>query len=70
MPSLTEEAIWFAWRRGESRCPYCIGLDMREFEVVCDCSRYSWETTGKPLVIQVVGRPDTAQVVPPTQYQP
>lgn len=62
---LTEKEHWEAWRRGEMRCPYCIGLDMRDFEFTCDCSRFSLETTGKPLTIQVVGRPDTAQVVPP-----
>jgi hypothetical protein len=38
---------------------------MEEFEAVCDCSRYSLETTGKPVVIQVIGHPETATVVPP-----
>jgi len=63
-----ERDIWEAWGRGESRCPYCVDItDMRDFEAACDCSRFSLETTGYPLVIQVKGRPDTAQVVPPHQ---
>lgn len=62
---MNEREMWETWERGESRCPYCIGLDIEEFEVVCDCSRYSLETTGRPIVIQVIGRPDTAQVVKP-----
>lgn len=62
---MNEQDIWNAWERGESRCPYCINLDMRDFEATCDCSRFSLETTGKPIVIQVIGMPETAQVVPP-----
>lgn len=59
-------ADWQAWERGESRCPYCIDVeDMREFEAMCDCSRFSLETTGRPIVIQVTGMPETAQVVKP-----
>lgn len=65
---MTEREIWQAWERGESRCPYCVGADMRDFEAMCDCSRFSWETTGQPLVIQVTGMPETAQVVKPVSF--
>jgi hypothetical protein len=61
----TETEQWQAWQRGEARCPYCIGLDDRDFAATCDCSRYSLETTGRPIVIQVIGRPETAQTVMP-----
>lgn len=30
------EIIWDAWRRGESRCPYCLGDD-ELFHLECDC---------------------------------
>lgn len=60
-----EKPAWDAWERGENRCPFCIGLAMEDFEAVCDCSRYSLETTGKPLVIQVIGMPETASIVLP-----
>lgn len=66
---LTEEEHWKAWKRGEIRCPYCVGLEMDEFESVCDCSRFSLETTGKPITIQVIGRPDTAQTVLPYEIK-
>lgn len=62
---LSEREHWEAWRRGEMRCPMCIGLPMDEFDAVCDCSRYSLETTGKPLVIQVIGVPESRTVVLP-----
>lgn len=61
------EPEWEAWHRGEARCPYCAGLSMAEFANLCDCSRYNLETTGKPLVMQVTGQPETAIVVPPTK---
>lgn len=60
-------AEWEAWQRGEARCPYCKGLDPADFEATCDCSRHSLETTGQPIVIQVIGQPETATVVPPHQ---
>lgn len=66
----SEKEHWEAWERGETRCPYCVGLDMRDFEATCDCSRIWWETEGKPLTISVVGRPDTAQTVKPHHYIP
>lgn len=62
---LSEREHWEAWQRGEMRCPMCVGLDMDEFEAVCDCSRYSLETTGRPITIQVIGMPETAQTVLP-----
>ena len=58
-------ADWEAWERGEARCPYCIGLDMRDFEAICDCSRFSLETTGKPVAFQVIGSDNPPVVVPP-----
>lgn len=64
----SEVEIWKAWKRGESRCPSCVDLDMRDFEATCDCSRIWWETEGRPKIIQVVGRPDTAQVVEPKLF--
>ena len=63
----TEEEHWDAWLDGKVRCPICTGLSMEEFETVCDCSRYSLETTGRPIVIEVIGMPETATVVPPTR---
>ena len=61
----SEEEHWEAWVDGKARCPICTGLSMEDFETVCDCSRYSLETTGEPLVIQVIGMPETATIVPP-----
>ena len=61
----TEEEHWDAWLDGKVRCPICTGLTMEDFEAVCDCSRHSLETTGQPLVIQVIGQPETAVIVPP-----
>lgn len=61
----SEEEHWDAWLEGKSRCPICTGLGPEDFETVCDCSRHSLETTGKPIVIEVIGRPETATIVPP-----
>jgi len=65
---LIEEEIWELWRNGQSRCPFCIGASERDFEAMCDCSRYSWEKYGMPLVIGVVGT-DIAVTVPPAKYE-
>lgn len=32
-----EVRAWQAWHRGEARCPYCIGLDDRDWLATCDC---------------------------------
>ena len=61
----SEAEHWDAWLEGTTRCPFCIGLAMEDFEAICDCSRFSLETTGEPLVIQVAGQPETATIVPP-----
>lgn len=63
----SEEEHWDAWLDGKVRCPICTGMEMHEFELICDCSRYSLETTGRPIVIQVTDQPETATVVPPTR---
>jgi hypothetical protein len=63
----SEEEHWDAWLDGKVRCPICTGLPMDDFEAVCDCSRHSLETTGKPLVIQVIDQPETATIVVPTR---
>lgn len=62
---LTEEQIWEEWERGESRCPYCVDLDERDFDATCDCSRWSLERFGVPVTIWVNGHPESAVTVKP-----
>ena len=56
-----------AWAKGEGRCSLCINMDDDEFQVMCDCSRATFESGGGQLGIQVIGRPETATVVFPIQ---
>jgi len=38
MDAREEKAIWDAWGRGESRCPYCIRITCPlEWNAICDC---------------------------------
>lgn len=38
---------WDAWSRGETRCPYCVGLEDLDFATVCDCWQYEREDQAK-----------------------
>jgi hypothetical protein len=64
---MNENEIWDAWSRGESRCPHCINMGDDEFEAMCDCSRYTFEKTGKQLSIEVIGHPESITPVMPIQ---
>lgn len=34
-----EKPIWEKWQREGGRCPYCVGVDDRDWLAMCDC----WE---------------------------
>ena len=39
---------WESWSAGKTRCPYCVGLEMADFEAVCDCWQYERESAAVP----------------------
>lgn len=68
MTYASEQEHWEAWERGETRCPYCVGLDDQDFEAVCDCSRWSWENNGHGISFQVIGSTSDPVPVKPHKY--